>query len=78
MTHMVSLIKLIQKPPEALILSFYWVQQCINTCDVSGQVFVNQLEVRELHLSHPAVSQLDRLLKHRGPDGEKLRLKHRH
>lgn len=42
MTHMVSLIKLIQKPPDVvLILCFSWMQQCINTCNVRGQVLVN-------------------------------------
>lgn len=48
MTQMVSLIKLIQKSPEVvLILYFYWVQQCIKTCDSRGQVLVNQVEVTE-------------------------------
>lgn len=48
MTQMVSLIKLIQKSPEVvLILYFYGMQQCIKTCDSRGQVLVNQVEATE-------------------------------
>lgn len=48
MTQMVSLIKLIQKSPEVvLILCFYWVQQCIQTCYSRGQVLADQAEVAE-------------------------------
>jgi len=48
MTQMVSLIKWIQKSPEVvLLLCFYWVQQCIKTCDSRGQVLGNQVEATE-------------------------------
>lgn len=48
MTQMVSLIKLIQKSPEVvLIFYFYWVQQCIKTCNSRGQVLVYQVEATE-------------------------------